>query len=205
MTTTSMPPTEPDPNPGNTGSTATTPTPPTQPAPPRPATPTQLRPRRTHGITERIRTGHGNIYVTINFDPEEPDQQRPFEVFASAGKAGGCDSAQLEAISRLASLALRSGIAVDLVIEQLQGITCCPSWDEGTLVRSGPDAIALALSHVAGAETNLQTPSPSGSIQLQFVEQPAPPAQPAPPTQPVTNPAQRCPDCNSNLAYQEAA
>ena len=92
---------------------------------------------------------------------------------------------------------------MDLVIEQLQGITCCPCWDEGTLVRSGPDAIALALSRVTGAVTNLQTPSSSGSIQLQFVEQPAPPAQPASPTNPATNPAQRCPDCNSNLGYQE--
>ena len=99
------------------------------------------RPQTTRGITERVRTGHGNMYVTINFD----EQNNPFELFGTLGKSGGCDSAQLEAISRLVSLALRSGIDPQHIIEQLRGITCCPAWDSGTLVRSSPDAVALAL------------------------------------------------------------
>ncbi len=99
------------------------------------------RPQTIQGVTERVRTGHGNMYVTVNFD----ENDRPFEVFGNLGKAGGCDSAQLEAISRLVSLALRSGIDPSVVLEQLRGITCCPAWDEGTLVRSAPDAVALAL------------------------------------------------------------
>jgi ribonucleoside-diphosphate reductase alpha chain len=99
------------------------------------------RPAEVAGITERVRTGHGNMYVTINFD----EQGRPFEVFATLGKAGSCDSAQLEAISRLTSLALRSGIDPIKLLEDLRGITCCPAWDEGTLVRSAPDAVALVL------------------------------------------------------------
>ena len=96
------------------------------------------RPQTTHGITERVRTGHGNMYVTINFDKGG----RPFEVFTTLGKAGGCDSAQLEAISRLVSLALRSGIDPSQIVEQLKGITCCPVWDSGVLVRSAADAVA---------------------------------------------------------------
>ena len=56
------------------------------------------RPDKIPGVTERIRTGHGNMYITINFD----EQGLPFEIFAALGKAGGCDSAQLEAIARLA-------------------------------------------------------------------------------------------------------
>ena len=100
------------------------------------------RPVTTTGVTERVRSGHGNMYVTINFD----EQGRPFEVFTTLGKAGGCDSAQLEAISRLVSLALRSGIDPNQVLEDLRGITCCPAWDGGTLVRSAPDGVALALS-----------------------------------------------------------
>ncbi len=99
------------------------------------------RPQSIHGVTERVRTGHGNMYVTINFD----ERNQPFEVFGNLGKAGGCDSAQLEAISRLVSLALRSGIDPSVILEQMRGITCCPAWDEGTLVRSAPDAVALAL------------------------------------------------------------
>lgn len=104
----------------------------------------RARPAQVQGITDRVRTGHGNMYITIN-----SRDQHPFEVFSNLGKAGGCDSAQLEAISRLVSLALRSGIAPDQVIEQLRGITCCPQWDGGTLVRSAPDAVALVLGRHA--------------------------------------------------------
>ena len=99
------------------------------------------RPPVIRGITERVRTGHGNMYVTINYD----ENDKPFEVFIAVGKAGGCDSAQLEGISRLATLALRAGIDPTEVIKHLQGITCCPAWDGGTLVRSAPDGLALVL------------------------------------------------------------
>ena len=61
---------------------------------------TKERPRAVQGITDRVRTGHGNMYITVNFWDGEP-----FELFSTLGKAGGCDSAQLEAISRLVSLA----------------------------------------------------------------------------------------------------
>ena len=113
------------------------------------------RPRTTEGITHRVRTGHGNMYVTVNFD-EDGD---PFEVFSTLGKSGGCDSAQLEATSRVVSLALRSGIDPNELVSQLKGITCCPAWDEGTHVLSGPDAIAIALSyHVKSDE--VESPCP---------------------------------------------
>ena len=104
------------------------------------------RPRQIQGITERVRTGHGNMYVTVNLD----DAGKPFEVFGTMGKSGGCDAALLEAVSRLTSLALRAGIEADDVIRQLQGITCCPAWDDGTLVRSGPDAVAIVLGNIVG-------------------------------------------------------
>ena len=99
------------------------------------------RPRVMHGRTERVKTAHGNAYITVNPNGDG----KPFEVFAILGKAGGCDSANIEAVSRLASLALRAGVDADEVIDNLRGITCCPAWDEGTLVRSAPDAMALAL------------------------------------------------------------
>ena len=126
------------------------------------------RPRQIQGITERVHTGHGNMYVTINFQEEG----KPFEVFSTLGKAGGCDSAQLEAISRLASLALRSGVGVQDVVEQLKGITCCPFWDEGTLVRSGPDAVALALQRFVEGDGEETERTESKVVQLQFVPKP---------------------------------
>ena len=99
------------------------------------------RPQTLSSITDRIRTGHGNLYVTITFD----ENQHPFEVFTNLGKAGSSDAAYLEAVSRLASLALRSGVGVEQVIDQLRGITDAPTWDEGQQVLSAPDAVALAL------------------------------------------------------------
>jgi ribonucleoside-diphosphate reductase alpha chain len=154
------------------------------------------RPRQIQGITERVRTGHGNMYITINFD----ENQQPFEVFGTLGKAGGCDSAQLEAISRLVSLALRSGIGPDEVISQLKGITCCPAWDDGTLVRSGPDAVALALERRL-SDPEARSEAVADAMQLSFI---------ADPHQANGNgsgdsgyQARKCPDCNGTLHYLE--
>lgn len=152
------------------------------------------RPRTTRGVTERVRTGHGNMYVTINFDEEE----KPFELFGTLGKSGGCDSAQLEAISRLVSLALRSGIDPRHIIEQLRGITCCPAWDSGTLVRSSPDAVALALErHLAAHEAEIGQ-SVQAPVQMELMGRP------------VSNgngngytSVRKCPDCNAPVVFQE--
>ena len=66
-------------------------------------------------------------------------------MFTTLGKAGSCDSAHLEAIARLVSLALRSGIPAEEIVGQMQGITCHPVWDQGVMVRSVPDALAQVL------------------------------------------------------------
>jgi ribonucleoside-diphosphate reductase alpha chain len=151
------------------------------------------RPRQIQGVTERVRTGHGNMYITINFD----DQGKPFEVFSTLGKAGGCDSAQLEAISRLVSLALRSGINAQEIIDQLRGITCCPAWDNGALVRSGPDAVALALDRHLAADPDAQ-PSPStDSMQLKFT------AEPVHLNGNGVYHSRKCPECNGPAIFQE--
>ena len=150
------------------------------------------RPRTTYGVTERVRTGHGNMYVTINFDEEN----KPFELFGTLGKSGGCDSAQLEAISRLVSLSLRSGVDPSHIIEQLRGITCCPAWDNGTLVRSSPDAVALALERHIATETGERGQAVSGAIQMELLSRSASNGN-------GYTPARKCPDCNTSVVYQE--
>ena len=102
------------------------------------------RPHVTLGTTTKIATGCGNLYITINQD----EQGQPFEVFMHMGKAGGCAMSQLEAIGRLVSLALRSGIEVGSITEQLRGIRCpSPSWEKGGRIFSCSDAIARAVEH----------------------------------------------------------
>jgi ribonucleoside-diphosphate reductase alpha chain len=99
------------------------------------------RPDTLTGITERIRTGYGNLYITIN-----AHNGKPFEVFAQIGKSGWSTMADSEAICRMISLALRSGVPVEEIIEQLSGIGGeSPLYQHGELVKSIPDAIALVL------------------------------------------------------------
>ncbi|MBW1999708.1 MAG: vitamin B12-dependent ribonucleotide reductase [Deltaproteobacteria bacterium] len=99
------------------------------------------RPETLEGFTTRVRTGMGNLYVTVT-----EYEGRPFEVFATIGKSGKSTTAKTEAIGRLVSLALRSGIQVDKIVEQLKGI--CgehPVFHKDGLVLSIPDAISKVL------------------------------------------------------------
>ena len=153
------------------------------------------RPAMISGVTERLRTGHGNIYITINQDEEG----RPFEVFGNLGKAGGCDAAQMEAVSRMVSLALRARIDPEAIIEQLQGITCCPAWYGGVNIRSSPDAVALALRRHMDGQHDGVLPAPlEDGIQMAMLSGRGPHAG-----GPPELPARKCPDCNGQVIFQE--
>ncbi|MCX8123377.1 MAG: vitamin B12-dependent ribonucleotide reductase [Spirochaetes bacterium] len=109
----------------------------------RPVVKIQPRPRKevTWGKTLKMNTGCGSLYVTIN-----EDEQGLFEVFATMGKAGGCAASQAEAVSRLISLALRSGIEPQQIIKQLKGVRCPnQAWVKGGRIYSCADAIAKAM------------------------------------------------------------
>jgi ribonucleoside-diphosphate reductase alpha chain len=101
----------------------------------------RVRPAVMMGMTYRVRTPYGNLFVTIN-----EDEQGPFEVFAQLGKSGGFFGGQTEAICRMVSVALRSGIEIQEVIDQLKGIRGPEvSFDGGEMIFSLPDAIAKIL------------------------------------------------------------
>ena len=112
------------------------------------------RPAVTMGITEKVKIGCGNLYVTVNYD-----ENGICEVFTNTGRHGGCPS-QSEATARLVSIALRSGIDVQTIIGQLKGIRC-PSTirQPGMKVTSCPDAIARAIEKVMRSQNGGQMPS----------------------------------------------
>ncbi|MFC2168062.1 adenosylcobalamin-dependent ribonucleoside-diphosphate reductase [Acidobacteriota bacterium] len=109
------------------------------------------RPNSLPSVTDKINTGFGNLYVTISYF-----NQKPFEVFASIGKSGYTTMADVEALGRLISLAMRSGVESEEIITQLKGIGGSePIFTEGGLVQSLPDAIAKVLErHIGKTENN---------------------------------------------------
>lgn len=99
------------------------------------------RPKILKGFTEKIKTGMGYLYVTVS-----EFNNKPFELFATIGKSGKSTQAKTEAIGRLISLALRSGVDVVEIIDQIKGIRGEHAvFQEGGLVYSIPDAISKVL------------------------------------------------------------
>ena len=134
------------------------------------------RPDLVYGFTQKVRTGHGVMYVTIN----EVDG-KPFEAFATIGKSGRSTTAKAEAIGRLVSLALRSGIEVKKIVEQIKGIGGeAPVFQQGKQgqVQSIPDGIAWVLENrYLKSKKSVHEENGLG--------------------------AQRCPDCDEALVFQE--
>jgi len=99
------------------------------------------RPEVVVGTTEKIPTGLGDMYITINEDPEGM-----CELFVSHGKSGGEATAMNEAIGRLISIALRSRVEPKVIAKHLKGIRgASPVWQNGELILSCPDAIGEAI------------------------------------------------------------
>ena len=106
------------------------------------------RPETLEGFTSRIKTGMGQLYVTVT-----EHRGKPFEVFATIGKSGRSTTAKTEAIGRLISLALRTGVDVGEIINQLEGIGGeHPVFQEGGMVLSIPDGISRILKKRYGGD-----------------------------------------------------
>lgn len=153
------------------------------------------RPQMTTGTTSKIKTGCGNLYVTINND----EKGKPFEVFNQMGKAGGCASSQLEALGRMISLALRSGIDSEEIIVQLRGIRCpVPAWEQGTRVLSCADAMSRVLERRVAQEAEVLRMA-EVAIKASVPSE----AKVKAPNNNKSNMVGVCPDCGSPLMHEE--
>lgn len=116
------------------------------------------RPELLFGATWKVVSPLGKVYVTINEDSEG----EPFEVFATLGKAGSAIMADVEAIGRLISLALRFGIPIQEVYKEIRGISSDRAMGLGERkVLSVPDAIAIALGLHQARKNQLAAEEPA--------------------------------------------
>jgi ribonucleoside-diphosphate reductase alpha chain len=114
------------------------------------------RPDALRGVSQRIETGYGRLYVTINEDPETGE---PFELFANIGHSGGFTNSFTEALAKVISTALRSGVDPREIVDELCG-TRSPkvAWDKGEQIQSIPDAIGTALRRYLDDEVDKAYP-----------------------------------------------
>ena len=157
------------------------------------------RPAVTTGFTERVKIGCGNLYITVNYD-----ENGICEVFTSTGKAGGCPS-QSEATARLVSVALRSGITVEEIYDQLKGIRC-PSTirQQGMSCTSCPDAIAKVVAKVNDfikqGNTDISHPAPEPVTRKAV--QPAAVHAVSAAVPALAAEIHQCPECGSKVEHE---
>ncbi len=169
------------------------------------------RPDVLTGTTRKMRSPLGDMYVTVN----EDEDGKPFEVFTTLGKAGGAAMADAEAIGRLISLALRSGIPMLDVINQLRGISCDRAVGIGpNKVLSVPDAIGQVLQAHMMEKEGIQEELPIGTAGARKNPVIAPRVAPPAATQsqlqanldyydPGDSFLGTCPECSSDLQFAE--
>src|SRR5437899_9032337 len=162
------------------------------------------RPDLLKGATRRVETPLGTMYVNIT----EDDKGQPFEVFISLGKAGGALMADVEAIGRLISLALRSGIPLKEIYRQLRGISSDRAVGLGPhKVLSVPDAIGIAFEKWMQDKQGIQQDLLGGAAGAPAVAAPVRESFGARELLGERGREQEflgaCPDCGSQLTFAE--
>jgi len=141
------------------------------------------RPSILVGSTTAISTGHGKMYVTVNYDKDQM-----YEVFATIGKTGKCQAADTEAMCRLISTAIQYGIPAEVITKQLLGITCCPVWNNSKMVLSLADGIGQVLSGSGGVSIHANGHGDATTLE-NFSE--------------IVVGGSRCPECDGSLFMSE--
>ncbi|GAB3039907.1 adenosylcobalamin-dependent ribonucleoside-diphosphate reductase [Natronobiforma cellulositropha] len=162
------------------------------------------RPDQLHGVTQRIDTGYGKVYVTIN---EDPATKEPFELFANTGHSGGFTNSFTDALAKTISIALRSGVDPYEVVDKLQGIRSPKvAWDKGEQINSIPDAFGTALRRYLDDEIDRTYPQQQTleeSADARAGREPVGDDEPRDATQDLIDAGEspECPSCGSLSLY----
>ena len=129
------------------------------------------RPAVLNGVTQRIDTGYGKLYVNIN----EDERGRPFELFATIGNSGGFTNSFTEALAKTISTALRAGVDPEEIADELIGIRSPKvAWDKGQQINSVPDAIGTAMQRYLAGEVDPAYPRQQNLTELDEDEEATP-------------------------------
>ncbi|MEO0249763.1 MAG: TSCPD domain-containing protein [candidate division WOR-3 bacterium] len=103
-----------------------------------------MRPEKLETMTYKVKTGCGNAYITIS-----KEGQGYWEVFGNLGKSGGCPSAMMQSLCRLATLAVNRGVPKQDLAKQLVGIRCP---QDSNFIPSCPEALGRLLMETTDGE-----------------------------------------------------
>lgn len=147
------------------------------------------------GKKRKLMTGCGSLHCEAFFDPETGDLM---ETFFSKGSTGGCNSFMV-GLSRMISLAARSGCDFDSIIDQLNSCITCPSYAVRKAVNKDtspgnccPAAIGKALK-----EMHDEMLSEIGEVVTELQVTTKPEAK----DKPIVQSKDKCPECGEPLEH----
>lgn len=112
---------------------------------------TLARPDVLTGYTAKVQSPDGTLFVTVCESQGKSEFERNAnEVHLHIGKSGASVQAWAEAVARVTTLALRAGVPLESIIEEVSNIATDRISPTGG-ARSGPEAFGFGLLRFARA------------------------------------------------------
>ena len=143
------------------------------------------------GKKRKLMTGCGSLHCTAFFDPVNGDLM---EVYLNKGSTGGCNNFMI-GLSRMISLAARSGCDINSVVDQLKSCGSCPSYTVRTFTKKDTSKGSCCPMAVGWALIDMHDEM---LRQVKASNLVAPPKEEEP-KKTVINP---CPKCGDELTFQ---
>ena len=144
------------------------------------------------GKKRKLMTGCGSLHCTAFFDPVSGDLM---EVYLNKGSTGGCNNFMI-GLSRMISLAARSGCDINSVVDQLKSCGSCPSYTVRTFTKKDTSKGSCCPMAVGWALIDMHDEM---MRQVKSSNLIAPPKEDDGTKKEVVNP---CPKCGDELTFQ---